>query len=284
MLGTIFSALKTALAPFTAIVISLTAIICPTPASTETAEITNEFSYALVDAFVTGQGLDEEGDYFYSSGSLAGIKLCCLGIIDKATGEIVKENLDALPQEFKNLEYDHIGDISVQNGIVYAPVENKPETDPLVLLYDAETLEYTGTYYAVDWEYLKDGIPWCATDDNYLYASQFNDAERIVVYNIDDMSFSHTVELSETLSRIQAGDVVDGVLYLNCDPHDANKTVYAVDLATGEVTLLCDRATTGYDTETEGLCVEKNEDGTLTAHVSDYNKIISTFVRTYTIK
>lgn len=284
MLGTIFSALKTALAPFTAIVISLTAIICPTPASTETAEITNEFSYALVDAFVTGQGLDEEGDYFYSSGSLAGIKLCCLGIIDKATGEIVKENLDALPQEFKNLEYDHIGDISVQNGIVYAPVENKPETDPLVLLYDAETLEYTGTYYAVDWEYLKDGIPWCATDDNYLYASQFNDAERIVVYNIDDMSFSHTVELSETLSRIQAGDVVDGVLYLNCDPHDVNKTVYAVDLATGEVTLLCDRATTGYDTETEGLCVEKNEDGTLTAHVSDYNKIISTFVRTYTIK
>lgn len=284
MLGTIFSALKTALAPFTAIVISLTAIICPTPASTETAEITNEFSYALVDAFVTGQGLDEEGDYFYSSGSLAGIKLCCLGIIDKATGEIVKENLDALPQEFKNLEYDHIGDISVQNGIVYTPVENKPETDPLVLLYDAETLEYTGTYYAVDWEYLKDGIPWCATDDNYLYASQFNDAERIVVYNIDDMSFSHTVELSETLSRIQAGDVVDGVLYLNCDPHDANKTVYAVDLATGEVTLLCDRATTGYDTETEGLCVEKNEDGTLTAHVSDYNKIISTFVRTYTIK
>ena len=284
MLGTIFSALKTALAPITAIVISLTAIICPTPASTETAEITNEFSYALVDAFVTGQGLDEEGDFFYSSGSLAGIKLCCLGIIDKTTGEIVKENLDALPQEFKNLEYDHIGDISVQYGIVYAPVENKPETDPLVLLYDAETLEYTGKYFAVDWEYLKDGIPWCATDDNYLYASQFNDAERIVVYNIDDMSFSHTVELSETLSRIQAGDVVDGVLYLNCDPHDVNKTIYAVDLETGEVTLLCDRATTGYDTETEGLCVEKNADGTLTAHVSDYNKIISTFVRTYTIK
>lgn len=284
MLGTIFSALKTALAPFTAIVISLTAIICPTPASTETAEITNEFSYALVDAFVTGQGLDEEGDYFYSSGSLAGIQLCCLGVIDKETGEIVKENLDALPQEFKNLEYDHIGDISVQNGIVYAPVENKPETDPLVLLYDAETLEYTGTYYAVDWEYLKDGIPWCATDDNYLYASQFNDAERIVVYNIDDMSFSHTVELSETLSRIQAGDVVDGVLYLNCDPHDTNKTVYAVDLTTGEVTLLCDRATTGFDTETEGLCVEKDTNGTLTAHVSDYNKIVSTFVRTYTIR
>ena len=284
MLGTIFSALKTILAPLTAIIMTVTAFICPTPSATETCKITNEFSYAMVDAFVCGQGLDEEGDNFYTSGSLAGIKLCCLGVIDKATGEIIKENLDALPQEFKKLDYDHIGDISVQNGIIYAPVENKPETDPLVLLYDAETLEYTGKYFAVDWEFLKDGIPWCATDENYLYTSQFNDAERIVVYNIDDMSFSHTVELSETMHRVQAGDVVDGKLYLNCDPKEVNKTVYEVDLATGEVTLLCDRSTTGYDTEAEGLCAETDADGKITLHISDYNKIVSTFIRTYIVK
>ncbi len=284
MLGTIFSALKTILAPMTAVVIAVTAFICPTPTSTESAEITNELSFALVDAFVCGQGLDEEGDYFYSSGSLAGIKLCCLGIIDKATGEIVKENLDALPQEFKDKDYDHIGDISVQNGIIYAPVENKPETDPLVLLYDAETLEYTGKYFAVDWEFLKDGIPWCATDENYLYTSQFNNAERIVVYNIDDMSFSHTVELSEPLARVQAGDVCDGKAYLNCDPKDENKTVYEVDLVTGEVKLLCDRNTTGFDTETEGMCISRNENGELILDIADYNKIISTFIRTYTVK
>lgn len=284
MLGTLFATLKTVLAPLTAIIITVTAFICPTPASTETAEITNEFSYALVDAFVTGQGLDETDEYFYSSGSLAGIQLCCLGIIDKTTGEIIKENLDALPQEFKDKDYDHIGDISVQNGIIYAPVENKPETDPLVLLYDAETLEYTGTYYAIDWEYLKDGIPWCATDENYLYASQFNDAERIIAYNIDDMSFSHTIELSEPLERVQAGDAADGKLYLNCDPHEKYKTVYEVDLATGEVKLLCDRNTTGFDTEAEGLCAEKDADGKITLHISDYNKIISTFIRTYIVK
>ena len=284
MLGILFATLKTILAPLTAVIITVTAFICPTPTSTETAEITNEFSYALVDAFVTGQGLDETDEFFYSSGSLAGIKLCCLGIIDKETGEIVKENLDALPQEFKDKDYDHIGDISVQNGIIYAPVENKPETDPLVLLYDAETLEYTGTYYAVDWEFLKDGIPWCATDENYLYASQFNDAERIIAYNIDDMSFSHTIELSEPLARVQAGDAADGKLYLNCDPHEENKTVYEVDLATGEVKLLCDRNTTGFDTETEGLCIRRNEKGELILNISDYNKIISTFIRTYIVK
>lgn len=284
MLGTLFSYLKVALKPLTAVIMMISTLICPTPSATETAEITNEFGYSLIDAFLCGQGLDEEGDLFYTSGSLSAIQVCCLGIIDKTTGEVIKENLDALPSEFKQKDYDHIGDISVQNGIIYAPVENKPETDPLVLLYDAETLEYTGTYYAVDWEYLKDGIAWCATDENYLYTSQFNEADKIVVYNIKDMSFSHTVELSETVYRVQAGDVLDGKAYLNCDPKGENKTVYEVDLATGEVTLLFDRNTTGYDTEAEGLSVIKNENDELIFTISDYNKLVSTFIRTYILK
>ena len=284
MLGTLFSYLRTALTPLTAVIMMISSLICPTPVPTEEAEIVNEIGFSLIDAFVCGQGIDEENDLYYASGSLSGIQVCCLGVIDKATGEIIKENLDALPQEFKKLDYDHIGDLSVQNGIIYAPVENKPETDPLVLLYDAETLEYTGTYYAVDWTYLKDGIAWCATDENYLYTSQFNDADRIVVYNIDDMSLSHTVELSETVQRVQAGDVIDGRLFLNCDPKGENKTVYEVDLTTGEVTLLFDRNTTGYDTEAEGISVTKDENGELVFTISDYNKLVSTFIRTYVLK
>ncbi len=284
MFGTILSYLKVVLSPLTALVMMISSLICPTPPATEEAEIINEFGFSLIDSFLCGQGIEEENDLFYVSGSLAGIKLGCLGIIDKSTGEVIKENLDALPLEFKQQDYDHIGDISVQNGIIYAPVENKPETHPLVLIYDAETLEYTGTYYAVDWEYLKDGIAWCATDENYLYTSQFNEADRIVVYNIDDMSLSHTVELSETLQRVQAGDVLDGKAYLNCDPEGENKTVYEVDLATGEVKLLFDRNTTGFDTETEGLCAETDENGELVFHISDYNKIVSTFIRTYRLK
>lgn len=284
MIGALISALRPFLAGFTAFVTAITLIICPTPADTDTASVESERCYSVVDAFVMGQGLDEEGDYYYTSGSLAGIQLCCLGIVDKATGEIVKDALDSLPQEFKDKDYDHIGDISVQNGIIYAPVEDKTETQPLVLLYDAATLEYTGIYYELDATNLTDGIPWCATDGNYLYASQFNDADKIVVFNIDDMTLSHTVELSTPVERVQSGDVYDGVLYLSCDPHDENKTVYSVDLGTGEVTLLCDRATTGYDTEAEGLCVNADEDGNTIVHVSDYNKLISTFIRTYKVK
>ena len=284
MLGKIILFLRPFLATLTVAITSITILFSPTPAATDSAEIVKENCYSLIDAFIMGQGLDTYDGYYYTSGSLAAVQICSLGIVDMESGEIVKDVLDALPQEFKDKDYDHIGDISVQNGIIYAPVEDKSESQPLVLLYDAETLEYMDIYYALDATYLTDGIPWCATDENYLYASQFNDAERIVVFNIDDMSFSHTVELSEPLARVQAGDVADGVLYANCDPHEGTKTVYAVDLTTGEVTLAFDRNTTGIDTETEGLCAETDENGELTFHISDYNKIISTFLRTYTLK
>lgn len=284
MFGTLLSYLKVVLSPLTALVMMISSLICPTPPATDKAEIINEIGFSLIDAFLCGQGVEEEDDSYYVSGSLSGIKICCLGIVDKTTGKVIKENLDALPIEFKQNDYDHIGDISVQNGIIYAPVENKPETDPLVLLYDAETLEYTGTYYAVDWTYLKDGIAWCATDENYLYTSQFNEADKIIVYNIDDMSLSHIVELSETVYRVQAGDVVDGKAYLNCDPKGENKTVYEVDLTTGETTLLFDRNTTGFDTEAEGISVTKDKNGELIFTISDYNKIVSTFIRTYKLK
>ena len=98
------------------------------------------------------------------------------------------------------------------------------------------------------------------------------------------MSFSHTVELSETLFRVQAGDVLDGRSYLNCDPKGENKTVYEIDLATGETKLLFDRNTTGFDTEAEGLSVMKDENSEPVFTISDYNKIVSTFIRTYRLK
>ncbi|MBQ8209092.1 MAG: hypothetical protein IJZ35_00715 [Clostridia bacterium] len=284
MLGTIVSFLRPYLVTLTAAITSITMLICPTLADTDSAEIVNENCYSLVDAFIMGQGLDTYDGYYYTSGSIAAVQICSLAIVDINSGEIVTDVLDALPQEFKDKDYDHIGDISVQNGIIYAPVEDKAEEQPLVLLYDAETLEYKNVYYELDATYLTDGIPWCATDENYLYTSEFNNPERIVVYNIDDMSPSHTVELAEPLARVQSGDVLDGTLYLNCDPEEGNKNVYSVDLTTGDVTLVFDRNTTGFETETEGLCAETDKNGELIFHISDYNKLVSTFIRTYKLK
>ena len=62
MLGTLFSYLRTALTPLTAVIMMISSLICPTPGPTDEAEIVNEIGFSLIDAFVCGQGIDEEND------------------------------------------------------------------------------------------------------------------------------------------------------------------------------------------------------------------------------
>ena len=284
MFSSVPSYFHSLIAFLTSILTSLALLICPTPAPTDTAVITSERCYSLVESYLTGQGLDSEDGYYYSSGAISAFSIGGLAKIDMATGEIVAQNIFALPNEFRQKDYDHIGDLAVQNGIIYAPVEDVAEKYPLILLYDAETLEYTGTYYEMDATYLTDGIPWCAVDENYLYASPINHPEKIAAFNLDDMTLSHTIDITEPIHRVQAGDCFDGKLYLNVDSREGNKKVYVVDLETGDTSFLYDRNISGFDMEAEGLCVTADENGELIFHHSDYNKIVSTFIRTYKLK
>ncbi len=261
----------------------VSSFMSPTPNPSEKVSVTSERVYSIVDAYVCGQGLDVYDGCYYASGAISSLKIGGLAKIDITTGEVTDSNILALPQEFRDKDYDHIGDISVQNGIIYAPVEDKAEKYPLVLLYNADTLEYTGKYYELDATYLTDGIPWCATDENYLYASPINTPNKIAVYNLSDMTFSHTIDITEPVDRVQAGDVYDGKLYLNCDDGESKKTVYCVDLSTEKTSLLFERELPGLKMETEGICVTE-ENGELVFHIADYNKVLSVFIRTYKLK
>lgn len=272
----------------TSILSVISLLISPPPKSTDTAELLSNSVYTLVDAYLTGQGLDSEDGYYYTSGAISKFKIGGLAKIDMATGKMVQSNLFAIPDEFRQKNYDHIGDIAVQDGIIYAPVEDKAEEKPLVLLYDAETLEYTGKYFELDAEYLPDGIPWVAVDENYLYSCANNYPEKIAVFRLEDMKFSHTIDISPLPSgftELQAGDCHDGKLYLNVgEVKDGKEPVYVVDLETETTSFLFDRNKTGYDMEPEGLCVTEDENGELIFHIADYDKLISTFIRTYKLK
>lgn len=265
------------------VVMSITGMYNPTPADTAGAELVHTYQYVLTDAFAAGQGITSDGEYYYTSGAISALYLASLSKIDIKTGEIVKQELSALPDSFRKKGYDHIGDLSYYNGMLYCPVEDRAEQFPLVLLFDAESLEYTGICYELDGSVLTDGIPWCTVDaDNgYLYTGVFHNAGAIQVYNLSDMTFSHEIVLSESVDRVQGGDYLDGVLYLNCDPHDTNKLVYGVDVATGETELLFDRNTTGFDCEAEGICVTKDAGGSLTFNITDYDKTVAVFIRSY---
>lgn len=255
------------------------------PQENEGAELISEAQYVLDEAYLIGQGVATDGEYFYTSGAMSAVYMAGLGKIDMKTGEFTNKKLFALSSDFTSKGYDHIGGLSYYDGKLYAPVEDKEELYPLVLIYDAQTLEYTGTYYDCTCEYLDDGIPWCAADpDNgYLYTSTFHDAEVIVAFNLDDMTFSHLITLSEPVDRVQAGAYLDGKLYLNLDPHNEDKTkeVASVDVKTGAVETVFTRNTSGIETETEGIAVSRDSDGSLLFHIADYDKTVAVFLRTY---
>ena len=255
-----------------------------TPSVTKEVELVKEEKMILDAAIYAGQGITTDGEYYYTSGSLTAFGVAGLAKWDAETFERVAVNEKAIPQKFIDAhDSDHIGGISYYDGKIYASVENSTEDVSFVITYDAETLEYIEDF-SMPVEYLPDGIPWCAVDaDNgYLYCSPFNEVEYIVACDLETMEFSHLIELSTPITRIQGGEVYNGILYLSHDAQGSNKDkVITVDISTGKATTLCTRTLPSLaGNEAEGLTVYPMEDGSL-IHILDYDKTVGVYVRHY---
>lgn len=235
----------------------------------------------------SGQGLCYDEEYFYTSGSLTFINLTGLAKFDENM-ECIEKKSDAVPKEFyEKYGSNHIGGIDCANGYIYAPVEGEIDGEGylynFILLYDCETLEYTGTYYDMTSEYLTDGIPWCAIDreNGYLYTSKFDGVTEILQYDLETMSFIKAIPLEEELNRLQGGSVYEGILYLSYDVSDSTtEQVLAVDLTDGSVSVEFTRSLPNYDNEAEDICVYPLPDGTL-FHLMDYDMLINTNINHY---
>ena len=250
------------------------------------AQLVKTDQFTLDESFLTSQGITTDGEYYYTAGSIAALDLVGIAKWTADDFEKVIYNHFAIPKDIKEkYNSDHIGGISYYDGKIYAATEDETDTYNLILIYDAETLEYTGEYYDLGTEYLDDGIPYCAVDgDNgYLYTSQFHETDCILAYNLDDMSFSHKIMLSEPVTRIQGAEYYDGLLYMSYDVEgSATEKVQTVNVKTGEVKTLFERTVSGRDHEAEGLTVYPMEDGSF-IHVADYDKLVSVNIRHYSI-
>ena len=257
-----------------------------TPTSSKSVNLVREDKLIFDQALYAGQGITTDGEYYYTSGSLTGIGVTALAKWDADTMELICTNDSPIPELYKNIyKSDHVGGISYYDGKIYAAVENEPEDYNLVITYDCETLELVEVY-KVKSDILVDGIPWCAVDaDNgYLYCSPFNEVECIVAFDLETMEFSHVIELSTPLKRIQGGEVYEGILYLSNDAKNSNtERVYGVDIGTGKVTTVCSRTLPSMaGNEAEGITVYRMEDGTI-YHILDYDKTVGVYVRHYEI-
>ena len=225
----------------------------------------------------SAQGICCDGEYFYCSGAMTAINFTGLAKYDLDMNCIMHKS-GRVPDEFRE-KYgsDHIGGIDYANGFIYAPVEGDKYEYNFILLYDCETLEFTGTYFNMTNDHLSDGIPWCAVDreNGYLYTSTFNPVDEILQYDLETMEFIQAIPLSEQIHRIQGGSVYEGELYLSYDCKDpgTTETIYRVNPENGEVATELVREVPNYDNEAEDVCVYPLPDGSF-IHIVDYDKLI----------
>ena len=257
VLGTVYVIFKKMISLISAIMLLVVAAEEKNIPSPDGAEIINKNTYVLFDYQVTSQGVTNDGEYFYFSGNEH------LGKADMESGEIFLINTNAIPEELQEKGCNHIGGLSYYNGYVYAAVEDGPDyLNSFIVLYDAETLEFSGTYYELPHELHIEGVPWCAVDveRNYLYTAEWSNATVLNVFSLDDMSLIKTVPLSEPIDRIQGAEMFGGKLYMSCDEENDMKRIFTLDVESGLVEE-CFARNIGKVFEAEGITVFADENG-----------------------
>jgi hypothetical protein len=170
-----------------------------------------------------------------------------------------------IPTSLSSLGYDHIGDIDYANGKIYASLDDSqtnPHYDqPAIAVYDAATLQYTGTVYTLN---PPDGhvdvASWVAVDaaDNLAYGMAYNNATELAVYSLTDFSFIKYIPLSQSLDQVQGGKIFGDWMYMSSN--DSSRSVYRTNLTDGTVEDLFSVAQP-YDQEVEGLSVTADAQG-----------------------
>lgn len=255
--GTLYVIFKKAISLIAAIMLLVVGADEKDLPSPDGAEIIAKNTYVLLDYQMSSQGVTNDGKYFYFSGTKN------LGKADMESGEIFLINTDPIPEELKEKGCNHIGGLSYYDGYIYAAVEDGPDyLNSFIVLYDAETLEFSGKYYALPYNLHIDGVPWCAVDveKNYLYTAEWTKATVLNVFSLDDMKLVKTVPLSEPIDRIQGAEMFNGKLYMSCDEENDMKRVFTLDVETGKVNV-CFTRNIGKGFEAEGLTVFADEKG-----------------------
>ena len=140
-LGTIYVIFKKLICLISAIMLMVVGADEKSIPAPDGAEIIAKNTYVLYDYQVSSLGVTHDGEYFYFSGNKN------LGKADMESGEIFLINTNPIPEELQDKGCNHIGGLSYYNGYIYAAVEDGPDyLNSFIVLYDAESLEYSGTY------------------------------------------------------------------------------------------------------------------------------------------
>lgn len=234
----------------------------------------------LIGAAERSQGITTDGKYYYFSSKWGLTK----SELDGKTR--VKSNPLAIPKKLKD-EYGlaHISGISYSkaDNCIYAGLEDSKVWEyPVVAVYDADTLKFTGRYYILDKALHTRGLPWVAVDNDrglLITLDHSKKANELIFYDIaDNMKYVGSVKLSETVRSIQGAEMYGGMLY--AATNDDTQAVYKIDPKSGDVSKYFDRNLTK-GSEGEGITVLETADGAV-FHAIDMGPLfINAFIRHY---
>ena len=273
-----------------------TAVAAPTTACTPTPwKITKTDTFTLPLGYTRSQGVTSDGTGWIFSWQ-AGLSRTDDAYTPSAAGTIPAELLVNHPSvdpatQSNDLGGNHIGDIDVYKGLVYAPVEegsqnaravrvNNPDYQRSYIgLFDAKTLQYTGQKFLLPLAIQAEGVPWVAVDQGNgdVYTDEWAmPHDRLNVFDTK-LTFQRFLPLLYPaslgqdfhLNRVQGAKIVGSTMYATRD--DDQQTVFSIDLKTGLVTRLFALNSTDPETELEGLAIRAMPDGSLLHTLTIYD-------------
>ncbi|MBM4783001.1 MAG: hypothetical protein GQE15_35425 [Archangiaceae bacterium] len=214
-------------------------------------------AFAGTTALTRGQGVASDGTSWFFSGTLS------LERTDDAYSR-QQANTLAIPPLLALAGSNHIGDIDVWNGTIYAPIEDGRTNyqNPKLVLFDAQSLS-SGMQYSIPQALQTKGVPWVAVNGpaGHLYFAEWDPTPQLNIFSLSTVQLLSSLPLRPpagvTVGRVQGAKVFEGFLYLATD--DATKSLFKMNLQTGTVQKLLSIATTG---EQEGLAFRSLPDGT----------------------
>lgn len=224
----------------------------------------SETDAAFAEALPRSQGVTTDGKYWYFSGKHY------LEKVDIEKNEVISYENDAIPAELsEKFGSKHIGGISYYDGIIYAGVEDsKVWAHPLIVLFSAEDLSFTGKYFEVPAKYHTHGIPYVIADgeNSVIYAGDANNYEEMMKYDMNTGEYLGKFKYNSPVTKIQGGEYYGGFLYVGTN--DSTRAVYRINVETGTAEKLFDRIMyqpkkiDNFGGEGEGLTILKMADGT----------------------
>jgi hypothetical protein len=170
-----------------------------------------------------------------------------------------------IPADLRAQGYNHVGDIDVVDGIVYAPFE-QPSYDlvrQVTARYDATTLEFIDSVELAQHE-----NSFVTVDEATMtaYSMDHFDGDTLQRYDVTGgWTALPPLQLTMTLHHTQGADIADGAVWIATS--DDRNGVYRVDLQSGETTSV---GTLGHPgAEGEGIDATTLTSGSFHALVND---------------